>query len=63
MNKFLSNILILVSSLIVSSCENKEQNDIPIDWNTEKSTQMNKEFSVEEELEINLFLQEKLNGK
>lgn len=63
MNKFLSNILILVSSLIVSSCENKEQNDIPIDWNTEKSTQMNKEFSVEEELEINLFLARKTEWK
>lgn len=63
MNKFLFNILILFCSLILSSCESKEKAAIPIDWNTEKSTQMNKEFSAEEELEINLFLARKPEWK
>lgn len=63
MKKLLFHTLILVCSLIVSSCENKVQKDIPVDWNTEKSTQMNKEFSAEEELEINLFLARKPEWK
>lgn len=52
---------ILVCSL--ASCKNKEEQELPVEWNTEKSTEMNKQFSAEEELEINLFLSRKPEWK
>lgn len=55
----------LAATLICSlaSCKNKEEKELPVDWNTEKSTEMNKQFSAEEELEINLFLSRKPEWK
>lgn len=49
--------------LLAGSCKNESNKEKPIDWNTEKSTKMNKQFSAEEEIEINLFLARKSEWK
>ncbi len=54
---------ILVGFLLLTACKNEAEKEIPIDWSTDKSTEMNKEFSAEEELEINLFLSRKQEWK
>jgi FKBP-type peptidyl-prolyl cis-trans isomerase FkpA len=62
MSRFLLLFLVFVLFL-TGSCKNQSNEEKPIDWNTEKSTKMNKQFSAEEEIEINLFLARKSEWK
>ncbi|MBX2950509.1 MAG: FKBP-type peptidyl-prolyl cis-trans isomerase [Crocinitomicaceae bacterium] len=41
------------------SCNSDTQSEKPVNWSTQQSTKMNKQFSAEEELDINLFLSRK----
>ncbi len=63
MKKLIYSCLIAILACSLASCKNKEEKELPVDWNTEKSTEMNKQFSAEEELEINLFLSRKPEWK
>lgn len=49
----------ILGCLFLSSCNNQEDKKEEIKWNTEKSTNMNRQFSAEEEIEINIFLARK----
>lgn len=53
---------IVFSVFLLLSCKS-EQKKNDFEWNTEKSTTMNKHFSAEEEIEINLFLARKQEWK
>lgn len=57
------SIVLGILTILIASCKSEGEKEIPIDWNTEKSTEMNKQFSIEEELEINLFLSRKPEWK
>lgn len=59
MKKLVYSILSGALALTMDSCKSKTDQEIPIEWNTEKSTTLNKQLSAEEELEINLFLARK----
>lgn len=63
MKKMMSCFLLSILMLQFSSCKNEGGKETPINWTTEKSTEMNKQFSVEEELDINLFLSRKPEWK
>lgn len=57
---------LIFSILLVTffySCNEKDKKETSIDWNTKRSTEMNKQFSAEEDLEINLFLTRKQEWK
>lgn len=50
--------------LIVVACSSsKDQNEVPIQWNTEKSIEMNRDFSEDEEIQIKSYFarQQKVN--
>lgn len=53
----------VIGLLILVSCKSEAEKEMPIDWNQQKSTDMHKEISAEEELEINLFLSRKQEWK
>ena len=51
-------ILGFLAALILFSCGNNEENDPKkVEWNSEKSTTMNKNLAVEEQLQIKLYLE------
>lgn len=45
----------LFSLLLVCSCTEKEEQPKPVEWNMEKSTEMNKEMAIEESIDIDLY--------
>jgi FKBP-type peptidyl-prolyl cis-trans isomerase len=50
--------------LILFSCQTKELDQDPvINWTKEKSTEMNKNFTIEEELDIKMFLENRKSWK
>jgi FKBP-type peptidyl-prolyl cis-trans isomerase FkpA len=57
------HLVIFIVVFLVFSCNNQPKKEKAIDWNNEKSTQMNKQFSAEEEVEINLYLARKPQWK
>jgi len=62
----IKTIYIFIAPIAISilfSCNNQEEPDVKIDWNTERSTNMNRQFSAEEEIEINIFLSRKQEWK
>mgnify|MGYP006164308635 CR=1 FL=1 len=52
-------IFVLTALVTLYSCSGDSEVEKPIKWNTEQSTTMNKQFSAEEEVDINLFLSRK----
>lgn len=55
-------MLILVS-LVLFSCNQKEDKPDPISWTKEKSTKMNENFALQEELDIKMFLENRKSWK
>ena len=52
-------VLSLFMLLFLASCGGGKEDDRPeIEWNTEKSTDLNKKLAIEEEIEIKLFLEQ-----
>lgn len=49
-------ILVLIFNLI--SCSEPEKKPVEIDWNKDKSTQMNKELAIQNEIDIKLYLEQ-----
>lgn len=41
--------------LLLSSCSEEEKQPKPVNWNIEKSTEMNKELAIEQDLDIDLY--------
>ena len=41
--------------LLLSSCSEEEKQPKPVHWNIEKSTEMNKELAIEQDLDIDLY--------
>lgn len=52
-------IFVLTTLVTLYSCSGDSEVEKPIKWSTEQSTTMNKQFSAEEEVDINLFLSRK----
>lgn len=52
-------IFVLTALVTLYSCSGDSEVEKPIKWSTEQSTTMNKQFSAEEEVDINLFLSRK----
>lgn len=50
---------VITVSILLYSCTGNPEPEKPINWSTEQSTTMNKQFSAEEEVDINLFLSRK----
>lgn len=48
-----------VVCILLYSCTGNSEPEKSVNWSTEKSTTMNKQFSAEEEVDINLFLSRK----
>ncbi|HNR86171.1 MAG TPA: FKBP-type peptidyl-prolyl cis-trans isomerase [Taishania sp.] len=55
-------LFLLLFLLIFSACTEEKKND-DFKWTTEESTKMNKHFSVQEDLDINLYLSRKPEWK
>src|SRR5687767_2324581 len=52
-------VLAIISLFInLISCSEQEKEPVKIDWNKEKSTEMNKELAIQNEIEIKLFLEQ-----
>ncbi|MFN5416399.1 MAG: FKBP-type peptidyl-prolyl cis-trans isomerase [Flavobacteriia bacterium] len=49
--------------LVLSSCTEETPKQEPVDWSTEKSTDMNKEFAFQEDMRIKMFLEDKPSWK
>jgi FKBP-type peptidyl-prolyl cis-trans isomerase len=47
--------------LICCSCSEEEQDPKPIDWNMEKSSTLNKELAIEQDLDIDLYFSQHEN--
>lgn len=57
-------LLFLFALVFLFSCaEDTENNDPEIEWNQDKSTKMNKELAIEEQLSIKLFLEQHKDWK
>lgn len=54
---------IILITYFLASCNNKEETPTEIDWNSEKSTKMNKQISAEEDIDINMYLARKPEWK
>ena len=54
----MSKLLIFSFLIFIFSCSQQKKTEKEVDWNQEKSTQLNKNLSVEEEINIDLFLEE-----
>lgn len=61
MKRNLTKFFVLLTVILVG-CTPKEE-EKAIEWNSEKSTTMNKQFSIEEEVDINVFLSRKQDWK
>jgi FKBP-type peptidyl-prolyl cis-trans isomerase len=48
---------ILINLFLFHSCKNEEEKVDEVVWTTEKSTEMNKNFALEEELDIKMYLE------
>jgi FKBP-type peptidyl-prolyl cis-trans isomerase FkpA len=60
----MKSVYFFVIILLLFSCENKEIEKEPvINWTKEKSTEMNKNFAFEEELDIKMFLENRKSWK
>jgi FKBP-type peptidyl-prolyl cis-trans isomerase len=58
----MKSFLISISLVLIVSCgESPKELPKEIDWNKEKSLQMNKDLAMEQEIEINLFLEQHSN--
>jgi FKBP-type peptidyl-prolyl cis-trans isomerase len=49
--------------LLLCSCTEEEEQPKPIQWNMDKSTEMNKELSIEESIDIDLYFAQHENWK
>lgn len=57
-------LIIFHSSLfILHSCSEEQEQEKPVEWSKEKSTQMHRELAAEEEIDIKLFLAQHTDWK
>jgi FKBP-type peptidyl-prolyl cis-trans isomerase len=54
---------ILINLFLFHSCKNEEEKVDEVVWTTEKSTEMNKNFALEEELDIKMYLENRKTWK
>lgn len=55
----MKKVLIFITLIVFGSCtESAEELPKEIDWNEEKSLELNKDLALEQEIEINLFLEQ-----
>ena len=52
----MKTIVFIVLLVLVACSENNKKDDLPVDWDQHKSTEMNKNLAIEEEIQIKLFL-------
>jgi FKBP-type peptidyl-prolyl cis-trans isomerase len=53
---FIKSYIALIGLILFCSCKGQKEEEPMIEWSTEKSTEMNKDFAIEEDIRINAYL-------